>query len=130
MPAETRLELAEVKAEPRAGGKTAPQLMAAEAQRLRVACPKGAWLVALDERGLRRTTAQLGERLSAWRLAGRDVAFVIGGPDGLDEAFKAQADETLRLSDLTLPHALVRVLLAEQLYRSWSILAKHPYHRD
>jgi 23S rRNA (pseudouridine1915-N3)-methyltransferase len=129
MPAEARLELLEVKAEPRAGGKTAPQLMAAEAQRLRAACPKGAWLVVLDEQGQRRTTAQLGERLAAWRQAGRDVAFVVGGPDGLDDALKTQANETLRLSDLTLPHALVRVLLAEALYRAASLIAGHPYHR-
>jgi len=130
MPVETGLELAEVKAERREGGKTAQQLMVAEAQRLRAACPRGAWLVALDERGERRTTAQLAERLSFWRRAGRDIAFVIGGPDGLDDALKAQADETLRLSDLTLPHALARVVLAEALYRAASMIAGHPYHRD
>jgi 23S rRNA (pseudouridine1915-N3)-methyltransferase len=129
MPAESKLEIAEVKAEPRTGGKTAQQLMAVEAQRLRAACPKGAWLVALDERGQRRTTVQLAERLSAWRQAGRDVAFLIGGPDGLDDALEARADETLRLSELTLPHALARVVLAEALYRASSMIAGHPYHR-
>lgn len=129
MPVQTRLDLAEVRAEPRSGAKTPQQLMAAEAQRLRAACPKGAWVVALDERGQRRTTAQLAERLSAWRQAGRDVVFLVGGPDGLDAALAAQADETLRLSDLTLPHALVRVLLAEALYRAASLIAGHPYHR-
>jgi 23S rRNA (pseudouridine1915-N3)-methyltransferase len=129
MPAEARLELIEVKAEPRDSGKTAVQMMAAEAQRLRAALPRSAWTVVLDERGQRRDTEQLAERLRAWRALGRDVALLIGGPDGLDAPFRAAADETLRLSDLTLPHALARVLLAEALYRAWSLIAGHPYHR-
>lgn len=129
-PPEMRLELKAVKAEPRSGGKTAAQLMAAEAQRLEAACPKGARRVLLDERGTRLTTVQLAERLNAWRGEGRDVAFVIGGPDGLDPTLKASADESLRLSDLTLPHAFVRVLLAEALYRAWSLAIGHPYHRE
>jgi 23S rRNA (pseudouridine1915-N3)-methyltransferase len=129
MPAEERLHLLEVKAEPRDRGKTAAQMMAAEAQRLRVALPKSAWRVALDEHGQRRSSEQLAQRLRAWRALGRDVALLIGGPDGLDAALKADADETLRLSDLTLPHALARVLLAEALYRAWSLAAGHPYHR-
>lgn len=129
-PPEMRLELKAVKAEPRSGGKTAAQLMAAEAQRLDAACPKGARRVLLDERGTRLTTTQLADRLSVWRGEGRDVAFLIGGPDGLDPALKASADESLRLSDLTLPHAFVRVLLAEALYRAWSLAIGHPYHRE
>ena len=129
-PPEMRLELKAVKAEPRSGGKTAAQLMAAEAQLLEAACPKGARRVLLDERGSRLTTVQLAERMSAWRGEGRDVVFVIGGPDGLDPTLKATADETLRLSDLTLPHAFVRVLLAEALYRAWSLAIGHPYHRE
>jgi len=129
-PPEMRLELKAVKAEPRSGGKTAAQLMAAEAQRLEAACPKGARRVLLDERGTRLTTVQLAERMNAWRGDGRDVVFVIGGPDGLDPSLKATADETLRLSDLTLPHAFVRVLLAEALYRAWSLAIGHPYHRE
>lgn len=129
-PPEMRLELKAVKAEPRSGGKTAAQLMAAEAQRLEAACPKGARRVLLDERGTRLTTTQLADRLSAWRGEGRDVTFFIGGPDGLDPALKASADESLRLSDLTLPHAFVRVLLAEALYRAWSLAIGHPYHRE
>jgi len=84
----------------------------------------------LDERGVRLTSAQLAARLRAWRDDGRDAAFVIGGPDGLDPAVAARADETLRLSDLTLPHALARVLLAEALYRAWTLDAGHPYHRE
>jgi 23S rRNA (pseudouridine1915-N3)-methyltransferase len=129
-PPELRLELKAVKAEPRTTGKTAAQLMAAEAQRLEAAIPKGARRVVLDERGTRLTTVQLAERLRFWLGDGRDVALLVGGPDGLDPALKATADETLRLSDLTLPHAFVRVLLAEALYRAWSVTANHPYHRE
>ena len=84
----------------------------------------------LDERGERRTTAQLAERLRFWLGDGRDVALLIGGPDGLSDTLKAGADETLRLSDLTLAHAFARVLLAEALYRAWSLQAGHPYHRE
>jgi 23S rRNA (pseudouridine1915-N3)-methyltransferase len=129
-PPEMRLELKAVKAEPRSGGKTAAQLMAAEAQRLDAAAPKGARRVLLDERGARLTTVQLAERMNAWRGEGRDLVFFVGGPDGLDPALKASAEETLRLSDLTLPHAFVRVLLAEALYRAWSLAIGHPYHRE
>jgi 23S rRNA (pseudouridine1915-N3)-methyltransferase len=128
-PPEMRLELKAVKAEPR-GGKTAEQLMAAEALRLEAAVPRGARRVVLDERGTRLTTTQLAQRLTAWQHDGRDAALLIGGPDGLDATLKASADETLRLSDLTLPHAFVRVLLAEALYRAWTVMVNHPYHRE
>jgi 23S rRNA (pseudouridine1915-N3)-methyltransferase len=129
-PPEMRLELKALKAESRQGGKTAAQCMAAEATRLTEACPKGARRIVLDERGARHTTAALAERLAAWRGEGRDVALLIGGPDGLDPALRASADETLRLSDLTLPHALARVLLVEALYRAWTLHTGHPYHRE
>jgi len=128
-PPELRLELKAVKAEPR-GSKTAEQLMAAEAVRLDAGIPKGARRVVLDERGTRLTTLQLAERMTAWMNDGRDVALLVGGPDGLDAKLKATADETLRLSDLTLPHAFVRVLLAEALYRAWTVMVNHPYHRE
>ena len=128
-PPEMRLELKACKAEPRSQRNEA-QCMAAEAQRIEAACPRGARRVVLDERGTSVTTAKLAERLQRWRADGRDVALLIGGPDGLDPALKAGADETLRLSDLTLPHAFVRVLLAEALYRAWSVTAGHPYHRE
>jgi 23S rRNA (pseudouridine1915-N3)-methyltransferase len=128
-PPEMRLELKAVKAEPR-GGKTAEQLMAAEALRLEAAVPRGARRVVLDERGTRLTSTQLAQRLTAWQHDGRDAALLIGGPDGLDATLKASADETLRLSDLTLPHAFVRVLLAEALYRAWTVMVNHPYHRE
>jgi 23S rRNA (pseudouridine1915-N3)-methyltransferase len=129
-PAECRLELKALKAEPRTSGKTAAQCMAAEAQRIDVSLPKGARRVILDERGTRLSSVQLAERLRFWLGDGRDVALLIGGPDGLDPSLKATADETLRLSDLTLPHAFARVLLAEALYRAWSLTTGHPYHRE
>ena len=129
-PPEMRLAWKPVKAEPRSSGRGPAQMMAAEAQRIEAACPKGARRVVLDERGTRLNTLQLSERLRFWLGDGRDVALLVGGPDGLDPRLKASADETLRLSDLTLPHAFVRVLLAEALYRAWSVMAGHPYHRE
>ncbi|TMH29385.1 MAG: 23S rRNA (pseudouridine(1915)-N(3))-methyltransferase RlmH [Betaproteobacteria bacterium] len=128
-PPELRLELKAVKAEPR-GSKTAEQLMAAEASRLVASIPKGARRIVLDEHGTRLTTLQLAARMKAWMDDGRDVALLIGGPDGLDANLKSTADETWRLSDLTLPHAFVRVLLAEALYRAWTVMVNHPYHRE
>ena len=129
-PPELRLDIKAVKAEPRTSAKTAAQMMTAEARRIEAAMPKGVRRVVLDEHGSRLTTAQLAERLRFWLGDGRDVALLVGGPDGLDPALKATADETLRLSDLTLPHAFARVLLAEALYRAWSVTAGHPYHRE
>ncbi len=128
-PPEMRLELKAVKAEAR-GSKTAEQLMAAEATRLEAALPRGVRRVVLDEHGDRVTTLALSARMQAWQRDGRDVALLIGGPDGLDASLKASADETLRLSELTLPHAFVRVLLAEALYRAWTVMVNHPYHRE
>jgi len=128
-PPDMRLDLKALKAEPRSG-RSAAQCMAAEAQRIDTACPKGVRRVVLDEHGSSVSTQQLADRLSAWRGEGRDVALLIGGPDGLDPSLKVGADETLRLSDLTLPHAFVRVLLAEALYRAWTLLQGHPYHRE
>lgn len=128
-PPEMRLELKALKAEPRSG-HSAEQCMAAEAARFEAALPRGVRRVLLDERGSRLTTAQLAERLAFWRGDGRDVAFLIGGPDGIAPALKASADESLRLSDLTLPHAFARVLLAEGLYRAWTLHEGHPYHRE
>ena len=130
-PPEMRLELRALKAEPRAG-RTAAQCMAAEGRRIDSALQalRGTRRVVLDEQGEPRSTVQLAARLREWLGGGQDVALVIGGPDGLDPAVKAAADETLRLSELTLPHALARVLLAEALYRAWSVTAGHPYHRE
>ncbi len=130
LPRDCPLELLEVKAEPRTTGKTAAAMMSAEAERLRAAMPARRRLVVLDERGEDLTTKQLAERLQKWMGMGDDVVFAIGGPDGLDPAFKAEAQEKLRLSSLTLPHAMVRPLLAEALYRAWSVVNNHPYHRE
>lgn len=128
-PHEIKIELKAVKTEPR-GSKTVEIVQAAERERIQAALPKGCRVVALDEGGTALTTLALAAKLEDWQLASADVALVIGGPDGLDPAFKRAAHERVRLSDLTLPHALVRVLLIEQLYRAWSVNAKHPYHRD
>jgi len=128
-PPELKLELRAVKTEPRAS-KTLETLYAAERARIEAAIAKGMRRVVLDERGTRLSTQDLAGRLKAWQGDGGDVALVIGGPDGLDPALRAAAHESIRLSDLTLPHAMVRVLLVEQLYRAWSINAGHPYHRE
>lgn len=129
MPPECRIQLREVKPIERGASKSAESAMAAERTRIEAAIPKGARIVALDERGKDLTTAQLARQLQQWQQDGRDVCFVIGGADGLDAGFKEQAESLLRLSSLTLPHGMVRVLLAEQLYRAWSITRNHPYHR-
>lgn len=128
-PHELRVELKTVKTEPR-GSKTLETLHAAERARIEGAIAKGSHIVALDERGETLTTAALAKRLKTWQLESDDVALVIGGPDGLDPAFRSAAHERIRLSDMTLPHAFARVLLVEQLYRAWSINANHPYHRE
>ena len=128
-PAELRVELKAVKTEAR-GSKTLEQIYAAERSRIEAAIPKGSRIVALDERGTSLTTLALAAKLKSWQLEADDVVLVIGGPDGLDPAFRQAAHERIRLSDLTLPHAFARVLLIEQLYRAWSINANHPYHRE
>lgn len=128
-PYELKVELKAVKTEPR-GSKTVETLYAAERARIEAVIPKGCRIVALDERGTTLTTVALAQKLQHWQLESDDVALVIGGPDGLDPAFKQAAHERIRLSDLTLPHAMVRVVLIEQLYRAWSINANHPYHRE
>lgn len=129
MPPECRVLLKEIKPVERSGSKTAETVMALERTKIEAAIPKGARIVALDERGKDLTTVQLSQLLELWQQDGRDVTFVIGGADGLDAGFKAGADMLVRISSLTLPHGMVRVLLAEQLYRAWSITQNHPYHR-
>jgi 23S rRNA (pseudouridine1915-N3)-methyltransferase len=129
MPRDLRIELVEVRPEPRTSGKSTVQLLEAEAGRIGRAVPRGALRVALDERGRELTTAGLAQWLAAQRQGGRDIAFLIGGADGLAPAVKG-AEQVLRLSAMTLPHGLARVLLAEQLYRAVAILAHHPYHRE
>ena len=130
-PADFKVELKEVKAEPRStkGNDPVARLLAAEAARIDAAVPRGAHLIALDEHGEAWTTAKLAKSLGRWRDEALRPTFVVGGPDGLDASMTQRAQTTLRLSSMTLPHALARVLLAEQLYRAWSMLANHPYHR-
>ncbi len=97
---------------------------------IEAAIPKGAHVIALDERGQDIGTQDLANHLAQWRQAGINIAFLIGGADGLDPKLKSQANALWKLSSLTLPHAFVRVLLSEQLYRAWTILQGHPYHRE
>jgi 23S rRNA (pseudouridine1915-N3)-methyltransferase len=120
MPPELRIELVELK----------PQGKEAEGKRLIESVPAGATLIALDENGKAMGTKQLSKSLSGWMQDGTNPAFAIGGADGLAQAVKDRARMTLSLSAMTLPHALARVVLAEQLYRAWTILAGHPYHRE
>ena len=128
LPREWALRLIELKPGPRDRGRTVSQILAAEGVRLAAACA-GAAIVVLDERGSLWTTRQLADNLQQWRDARADVAFVIGSADGLDAGFKRSAVARVALSAMTLPHGLVRVVLAEQLYRAASLLAGHPYHR-
>jgi 23S rRNA (pseudouridine1915-N3)-methyltransferase len=126
LPNDCTLHLKELKAIDRAGNANIP---AKEAEQLIAATPKGALRIVLDERGKDLTTVGLSNSLSNWQQTSRDIVFYIGSADGLDINLKQSADMMIRLSSLTLPHMMVRVLLAEQIYRAWSILNNHPYHR-
>lgn len=130
MPRELPLQLVEVKAEPRTTGKTVEAMMAAEAARIEAVLPPRCRRVILDERGADLTTVTLARKLEGWQAESGDVALIVGGPDGLSAEIKALAHDRIRLSSLTLPHALVRPLLAEALYRAWTVLRNHPYHRE
>ena len=130
MPREAQISLLEIKPEPRSTGKTTAQIMEAEAQRIFTALPQHCLRIALDEHGAVPTTKQFAAQMQGWMRAGCDVAFLIGGADGLHESVKQAAQQLLALSALTLPHAIVRVLLAEQLYRAHSLMHNHPYHRE
>jgi 23S rRNA (pseudouridine1915-N3)-methyltransferase len=130
MPREAKIELIEIKPEPRTTGKSVPQIMEAEAQRIQAALPKDVLRIVLDERGKHWTTRQLTDHMKDWLSGGRDVAFIIGGADGLHESIRSSANQLLALSAMVLPHGMVRVLLAEQLYRAHSLLHNHPYHRE
>jgi len=130
MPPEMRVELVELKPEERGAGKPSRRAMALEGERLLAAVPEGGTLLALDEKGRSVSTAGLAVMLAEWMREAAHPVFAIGGADGLSEAVKERAEKLVSLSALTLPHALVRVVLAEQLYRAWSILARHPYHRE
>jgi 23S rRNA (pseudouridine1915-N3)-methyltransferase len=133
MPRDTPLQLVEIRPQPRTRGADTPaqiaRMLKLEGQRLRAAIPAGATQVALDERGRTASTRDLARLLESWRRSGADVAFLVGGADGLEPELKRSAHLMLSLSAMTLPHQLVRVLLAEQLYRATSVLHGHPYHR-
>jgi len=129
MPRHLPMELVELRPEPRTGGKPAATLCLAEAARISQALPPGAMKVALDERGREFSTETFAKWIERMTGEGRDIAFMIGGADGLAPEIKKTAELTLRLSAFTLPHALARVVLAEQLYRAVSIMQNHPYHR-
>jgi 23S rRNA (pseudouridine1915-N3)-methyltransferase len=132
MPREAHVKLIEVKPEPRSDNdaRGATRVTEAEGRRISAAVPKDALKIVLDEHGRTCTTRELSQKMDAWLMAGRDVAFIIGGADGLSAAIKEGADFTWSLTPLTLPHALARVVLSEQLYRAHTILKNHPYHRE
>ena len=125
---EIKLECKELKPEAREG-KSVAQAMSLEAAKIQAAIPKGALVLALDERGQDLTSMALAQKLQHWQTEHSQVVFIIGGADGLEPAFKAQCDGLIRLSSLTLPHGMVRVLFAEQLYRAYTININLPYHR-
>ena len=130
MPREAAVSLIEIKPEPRSSGKTATQIMEAEAKRIFTVLPQNCRRIVLDERGAQTTTKQLADQMQEWMREGRDIAFIIGGADGLHESVKQDAHQVLALSAFTLPHAFARLILAEQLYRAYSLLHNHPYHRE
>jgi 23S rRNA (pseudouridine1915-N3)-methyltransferase len=129
MPPEARLELVELKPEERSG-KNMEKVLAAEQTRIEAALPKNALRVVLDERGEMISTRRLSAWLGDWMRDGSSPCFIIGSADGLGGALKQSAQRTIALSGCTLPHGMVRVMLAEQLYRAWSLLDNHPYHRE
>jgi len=129
MPPDWAVTLKEIKPEPRTSGKTAQQMMLAEAKRIEAAIPEQTCRIALDENGRDLTTQTFATKMQTWHQAGQNITIIIGGPDGLDAAFKASCDGLIRLSSMTMPHPMVRIVLVEQLYRAWSILNNHPYHR-
>ena len=129
MPPKAKMQLIEIKAEKRSAGKSVNQVLDAERRRILTSLPRNCRRVVLDEGGRTLNTVQFAQNIAVWMQAGSSVAFVIGGADGLHEEIKNDADTRLSLSAMTLPHALVRVVLAEQLYRAVSLMNNHPYHR-
>lgn len=129
MPREASVEIIEIKPDKRASGKNSEVVQEAEAARVLEAAGKDL-LIVLDEHGQEVTTTQLAQRMETWLGGGRDVSLVIGGADGLHASLKQKADWLWSLSKLTLPHGMVRVVLSEQLYRAWSVIQNHPYHRE
>jgi len=129
MPRELMVEIIEIKPDKRSDGIKNPAVQAAEAARILKAANKD-YLIACDEHGKEKTTVDLASMMQSWQEMGRDVSIVVGGADGLDPSLILQADFCWSLSKLTMPHAFVRVLLAEQLYRAYTVIQNHPYHRE
>jgi len=129
MPRESTVEIIDIKPEKRAAGNSTENIQLIEAKRILEAAGRD-YLIACDERGQEVTTLQLADKMKSWQTLGRDVSIIIGGADGLHASLKQQADWLWGLSKLTLPHAFVRVLLTEQLYRAYSVIQNHPYHRE
>lgn len=129
MPRELDTEIIEIKPDKRAAGKNSEVVQEAEAKRILEAANKD-FLIVLDEHGQEVTTTQLANKLSQWQSLGKDVSLVIGGADGIHTSLKQKADWLWSLSKLTMPHAMVRVVLAEQLYRAYTVIQHHPYHRE
>jgi 23S rRNA (pseudouridine1915-N3)-methyltransferase len=129
LPRDCKLNLLEIPAGQRGPNADLARIVRAEGERLLAAVPPGSRQIALDERGQEWSTAELAERLADWLREGRDLSLLIGGPDGLDASCRNRAERLWSLSRLTLPHPLVRVVVAEQIYRAWSLLHNHPYHR-
>ena len=129
MSAETRLELKEIAPGKRGKNADIKRIVQDEGQRIQAAIPKNNRIVVLDVKGKAWSTEQLAERLDSWMQSGQDVCLLVGGPEGLSTDARNLGDEYWSLSALTFPHPLVRVILAEQLYRAWSVLRNHPYHR-
>ena len=130
LPSDWSVVLKEIKPESRTSGKTPTQMMLAEAKRIESAIPEASLRVALDEHGRDYTTHTFADLLGGWHNNSQSIAIIIGGPDGLDSELKKSCQSMLRLSSMTMPHPMVRVVLIEQIYRAWSILNNHPYHRD
>lgn len=129
LPRDFALEVEEIAPGQRGKNADVARAMAREAERIRARLRGGEHLVALEVGGKAWSTEQLAREADAWRHEGRDVVLLVGGPDGLESSLAASADQRWSLSPLTLPHPLVRILLAEQLYRAWTLLVGHPYHR-
>ena len=130
LPRELRLNLVEIAPVVRSKSTSTQKITAEEARRIRAAMPENALVIALDEHGAQFDSATLSRKIEAWSRQGQDLAFIIGGADGLDADLKQTADMLWSLSPMTLPHALTRIILVEQIYRAWTILQKHPYHRE
>jgi len=130
LPRELRLELIEITPAVRAKSTTTKKILTEESRRISDTMPDNALVIALDEHGMQFDSATLSRRIETWSREGQDLAFIIGGADGLDAGLKQTANMLWSLSPMTLPHALARIILVEQIYRAWTILQKHPYHRD